>query len=101
MELSLGTIFIAGLLLGSVGMLATAYLGWRRRMRLQDRDPLYAAACYAAMVHVRRYGKIHVPVIASALQITDMTAERYLDLMADEGRIRSHGRPGFRFYTRA
>jgi hypothetical protein len=101
MELSLSMIFITGVLLGSAGMLGALHLGRRRRTRLQNRDPLYAAACYAAMVHVHRYGKVHIPVVAHALNIPDMTAERYLDLMTHEGLVSRHGRPESRFYTRA
>lgn len=91
--LLLGTAF--GVLL-ALGAMAAG----RRRRHSYHRDPMYAAARYAASRHLRTHGTLTVATLRNTLQIPSMTTERYLEQMEREGALRRHGHGERTFYTR-
>lgn len=93
-------LFLAGALAGSLLVMGAVVLGHKRRARPHEKDPIYAAARYAAVTHCRRYGNITHAALRDALDVPDMTVERYLGMLENEGIISKHGRGARTFYTR-
>ena len=82
-------------------MIGAIVFGHRRRRRPHEKDPIYAAARYAAVTHLGRYGNLTHAVLSDALGVHNMTVERYLRMLEREGVIRRHGHGVKVFYTRA
>lgn len=94
-------LFLAGALTGALLALGAVAFGHRRHTRLHHTDPVYAAAHYAAVTQCRRYGSLTHAALRDALDVPDMTVERYLDMLEREGVVKKHGHDTKTFYTRA
>ena len=73
----------------------------RKRTHSYHRDPLYAAARYASVRHLRTHGTLTTAMLRETLRIPSMTTERYLDQMEREGLLKRHGHGTSSFYTRS
>ncbi len=100
MSVAATMLFLAGALAGSLLVMGAMVLGHSRRARLHRKDPIYAAARYTAVTHCRRYGNLTHSVLRHALNVPDMTVERYLDMLEREGVVQKHGHGEKIFYTR-
>ena len=87
-----GSVF--GVLLGYGAVVAG-----RKRRHAYHRDPMYAAARFAAVRHLRTHGTITVASLRNTLQYPNMTTQRYMDQMEREGMLKRHGHETGTFYT--
>jgi hypothetical protein len=97
----MGTVVLF-LLGAAVGVLLAfgAFVAGRKRTHSYRRDPIYAAARYAASRHLRAHGTLTVATLRDSLQAPNMTTQRYLDQMEREGLLKRHGHGESSFYTR-
>ena len=93
-------LFLFGAVLGVLLTLGAFWLG-HRRSRGYHRDPMYAAARYAVARHLKTHGALSVATLRHTLQIPNMTTQRYLDQMEQEGLLKRHGHDAGTFYTRS
>ena len=101
MALQSGIVFIFGALIGTLLMMGVFLMSRRRRAHRHHNDPLYAAARFAAATHLKRYGNLTHAVLKDALDVPDMTVERYLSMLERDGLLSRHGHGVKSFYTRA
>lgn len=94
-------IYLSGMLAGILAAMIFMAVGRRRRPQAGGQDPLFAAARYAAVVHLKRYGTLTHAVLRDALGMPEMTVERYLGMLEHDGTVRRHGHGVRSFYTRA
>lgn len=100
MSVAATMLFLAGALSGSLLVIGAVLLGYKRRSKPHHKDPVYAAARYAAVIQCRRYGNLTHTAMRDALNVPDITVERYLDMLEREGVVRKHGHGVKTFYTR-
>ncbi len=94
-------IFISGALAGTLLMMGVFMASGHRRSHRHKKDPMYAAARYAAVTHLKRYGNLTHAVLRDALDVPDMTVERYLHMLERDGIVLRHDHGVKSFYTRA
>jgi predicted HTH transcriptional regulator len=93
---------LVGFLLGGLTVRGLMFVAHRRMTRPHERDGQYAAAKRAVRRHLRVHGSINLQQLARMMDISGVTALRYLDQMVRDDVLKFQGHRGAgAFYTRA
>ncbi len=93
---------LIGFLLGGLTIRALMTLSERRSMRAHELDGQYQGAKRAVVRHLRVHGTLNLQQLERMMDITGVTAMRYLDQMVRDGILKQQGHRGRKaaFYTR-
>jgi len=94
--------FLSGFLLGGLLLRSLMVLAAHRRMRPHLLDEQYGAAKRVVHRHLMHHDTLNLATLERLMDISSMTALRYLDQMVRDGIVKAHGHRGAgAFYTRA
>jgi hypothetical protein len=99
MELLL--VFLGGFLLGGLAVRFLLEHAARRHLRPHVFDEQYAAAKRVVARHFRHHDTLNLAMMERLMDISGVTALRYLDQLERDGMVKVHGHRGAgAFYTR-
>jgi len=94
--------FLAGFLLGGLLVRSLMVLAAQRHLRPHLLDEQYAAAKRVVLRHLMHHDTLNLAALERLMDISSVTAQRYLDQLEHDRVVKGHGHRGAgAFYTRA